>query len=88
MLLSVAFVYIFREQWGAFPTSIFALSFFINLILIFKLNQFILKSGRRIKKKIVVIGEGDINEVVIQKTDLERIRLDEIDNLTQYAEID
>ena len=87
-LLSIAFVYVLRIKWGAFPTSIFALSFFINLILIFKLNQFILKSGRRIKKKIVVIGEGDINEVVIQKTDLERIRLDEIDNLTQYADID
>lgn len=87
-LLSVAFVYILRVKWGAFPTSIFALSFFINLILIFKLNQFILKSGGRIKKKIVVIGEGDIDEVVIQKTDVERIRLDEIDNLTQYADID
>ena len=87
-LLSIAFVYVFRTKWGAFPTSIFALSFFINLILIFKLNQFILKSGRRIKKKIVVIGEGDIDEVVIQKTDVERIRLDEIDNLTQYADID
>jgi lipopolysaccharide/colanic/teichoic acid biosynthesis glycosyltransferase len=87
-LLSVTFVYVFRVKWGAFPTSVFALSFFINLVLIFKLNQFILKLGRRIKKKIVVIGESDIDEVVIQKTDVERIRLDEIDNLTQYADID
>ncbi len=38
-LLSVAFVYAFRSQWSAFPTSIFILSFFINLLVIFKANQ-------------------------------------------------
>ena len=87
-LLSVAFVYVFRVKWGAFPTSVFALSFFINLILIFKLNQFILKSGRRIKKKVVVIGEGDMDEVVIQKTDMERIRIDEVEDLAKQIDAD
>ena len=35
MLLSVAFVYVFRIKWGAFPTSVFVISFFVNLLLIF-----------------------------------------------------
>jgi len=87
-LLSVAFVYVFRIKWGAFPTSIFALSFFINLILIFKFNQFVLKSCRRIKKKVVVIGEGDIDEVMIRKADLEKIEINKIDELTTYTDID
>ena len=43
-LLSVAFVYVFRVKWGAFPTSVFAISFLINLLLIFKVNQFVLKA--------------------------------------------
>jgi len=48
-LLSIAFVYVFRIKWGAFPTTVFALSFPINLLLIFKLNQYILKSKKRKK---------------------------------------
>lgn len=87
-LLSVAFVYVFRVKWGAFPTSVFALSFFVNLLLIFKLNQFVLKSCKRIKKKVVVIGEGDINEVVIGKVDIEKIEINKIEELTNYTDID
>jgi len=87
-LLSIAFVYVFRIKWGAFPTSIFALSFFINLMLIFKLNQFILKSGRRIKKKVIVVGEGDIDEVMIRKADIEKIEINKIEELTNCTDID
>jgi lipopolysaccharide/colanic/teichoic acid biosynthesis glycosyltransferase len=87
-LLSVAFVYVFRVKWGAFPTSVFALSFLINLLLIFKLNQFILKSGRRIKKKIVVIGEGNIDEIMIGKVDIEKIEINKVGELTDYTDID
>jgi len=87
-LLGIAFVYVFRIKWGAFPTGIFALSFFINLILIFKLNQFTLKHCGRIKKKIVVIGEGDIKEVMIGKTDIERVRIDEIKDLVKHKDVD
>jgi lipopolysaccharide/colanic/teichoic acid biosynthesis glycosyltransferase len=86
--MSVAFVYVFRVKWGAFPTSIFALSFWINLFLIFKLNQFILKPCKRIKKKVIVIGEGDIDEVMIRKADIEKIEIDKIERLTDYTDID
>jgi lipopolysaccharide/colanic/teichoic acid biosynthesis glycosyltransferase len=87
-LLSVAFVYVFREKWEAFPTSIFALSFFVNLILIFKLNRFILKLRRRIKKKVVVIGQGDLDEVMIRKADIEKIEINKIEGLTNCTDID
>ena len=87
-LLSVAFVYVFRIRWGAFPTTVFVISFFVNLLLIFKLNQFVLKSGRRIKKKVLIIGEGDIDEVVIKKADVERVRIDEIRDLTKHIDAD
>ena len=63
-LLCVTFVYIFRLGLGAFPTSVFVISFFINLLLIFKVNQFILKHGKRIKKQVVIIGNGEIDDII------------------------
>jgi lipopolysaccharide/colanic/teichoic acid biosynthesis glycosyltransferase len=87
-LLSVAFVYVFRTQWGAFPTSVFAISFFVNLILIFKFNQFVLKLCGRIKKKILVIGQGSIDDITIGKSDIERISVEKIENIAEYTDID
>jgi lipopolysaccharide/colanic/teichoic acid biosynthesis glycosyltransferase len=88
MLLSIAFVYVFRAEWGAFPTGIFLLSFFINLLLIFKVNQYILKAGKKIKKKVLVIGHDDIDEVVGRKAVVEKIGSDEIGQLAKYQDID
>jgi exopolysaccharide biosynthesis polyprenyl glycosylphosphotransferase len=87
-LLSIAFVYVFRIKWGAFPTTVFALSFFINLLLIFKLNQYILKSQKRIRKKVLVIGDDDIDDVVGRKAAVEKIGTDEIGQVTKYNDID
>lgn len=87
-LLSIAFVYIFRLKWGAFPTTVFAISFFVNLLLIFKTNQYILKSRKRIKKKVLVIGDDDIDEVVGKKAAVEKIGTDEIGQVTKYNDID
>ena len=87
-LLSVAFVYVFRVQWGAFPTSVFVISFFVNLLLIFKFNQIILKLCGKIKKKILVIGQGNIDDITIGKTDIERINVEKIESLAEYTDID
>jgi lipopolysaccharide/colanic/teichoic acid biosynthesis glycosyltransferase len=87
-LLSITFVYVFRIKWGAFPTTVFALSFLINLLLIFKLNQYILKSGKRITKKVLVIGRDDIDDIVGKKAVVEKIGTDEIGHVTKYNDID
>jgi len=87
-LLSVAFVYVFRINWGAFPTGIFALSFLINLILLFKFNQFVLKCCRRIRKKVAVVGKGNIDEIVTKNADVERIEISEIEKLVKYSDLD
>lgn len=87
-LLSVALVYVFRVQWGAFPTTVFVISFFVNLLLIFKLNQAILRAGRRIGKKVVVIGNDDLDGIVGKKALIERIASDQIGRLTKLKDID
>ncbi|NIP53057.1 MAG: hypothetical protein GWN67_13380 [Phycisphaerae bacterium] len=87
-LLSVAFVYTFRTKWGAFPTSIFILSFFINLILIFKLNRDILKVLKKVRKNAVIIGEGQVDDIIGKRTVVKRIKVDEIKQLVKGYDID
>jgi len=87
-LLSVAFVYVFRIKWGAFPTGIFVLSFFINLLLIFKVNQYILKARKKIRKKVLIIGRDNIDDIVGKKTIVERIDSNQIGELAKYRDID
>ncbi len=87
-LLSVTFVYVFRIKWGAFPTSVFVISFFVNLLLIFKVNQFILKAKKRIKKRVIILGEGKVDDIVGKKANVERKRIDQIRELLEYTNVD
>jgi len=84
----VAFVYVFRARWGAFPTSVFGISFFINLLLIFKVNQFVLKAKKRIKKQVIILGEGKVDDIVGKKANIERKRIDHIRELLEYSNVD
>ncbi len=87
-LLSVAFVYIFRIKWGAFPTSVFVISFLVNLLLIFKVNQFVLKAKKKIRKQVIILGEGKVDDIVGKKANVERKRIDQIRELFEYPNID
>ena len=88
ILLSVAFVYVFRTRWGAFPTSVFAISFFVNIFLIFKTNQLILKAKKKIQKQVIILGDGKVEDIVGQKANVERKRIDQIRELLEYHAID
>ncbi|GAG88737.1 unnamed protein product, partial [marine sediment metagenome] len=72
--------------WGAFPTSVFVISFFINLLLIFKVNQFILKAKKKIKKQVVIFGDGEVDDIVGKRAKVERKRIDQIYELLKYAD--
>jgi len=87
-LLSIAFVYVFRAKWSAFPTSVFVLSFVINLLLIFKVNQYVLKAKNKIKRKVIVIGEDGIDDIVGKKAVVKRFGSDEIRQLAKHTDID
>ncbi len=87
-LLSVAFVYVFRTRLGAFPTTVFVLSFFINLLLLFKLNQLVLKAKKRIRKNVIVIGQDNMDGIIGKKAVVEKIRSDDIGQLLKHTDID
>jgi len=87
-LLSVAFIYVFRVKWHAFPTSVFVISFFINLLLIFKVNQFVLKAKKKIKKQVIILGEGKVDDIVGKKANVERKQIGQIRELLEYSNVD
>jgi lipopolysaccharide/colanic/teichoic acid biosynthesis glycosyltransferase len=87
-LLGVAFVYVFRAKWGAFPTSVFTLYFFISLLLVFKVNQLVLKAKKKIKKKVVIIGEDYMDDISIKKAAVERKTIDDIYDLIKFTDVD
>ncbi len=87
-LLSIAFVYVFRVKLGAFPTSVFAISFFVNLLLIFKVNQFILKAKKKIKKQVIILGEGKVDGIVGKKANVERKQINQIRELLEFSDVD
>ena len=87
-LLSVAFVYVFRIHWGAFPTSVFAISFLLNLLLVFEINRFVLKTRKKIQKQVIILGEGKVEDIVGKKAHVERKRIDQIQELLECSTID
>jgi len=63
-LLSISFIYAFRTRWGAFPVSIFLLSFFLNLFLVFAAKLWLYKLTGRISKSVVFVTGSNLKEVV------------------------
>lgn len=87
-LFSIALVYTFRAQWSAFPTGIFIISFFMGLLLIFALNGLVLRFAGRIKKKVVIIGNGNFAEFPGESPLVNRKCINNIEGLLQYGDID
>ena len=87
-LLGIALVYVFRVQWSTFPTSIFLIAFPIGLIIIFLFNGLVLNLTRRIKKKIIIIGQESGAEAIEGNKHVEKIHLDKIEDLVRYKDAD
>ncbi len=88
-LICVSVVYFFRAKWGSFPTSIFIISFWINLIFIFILHTLILKKYRKIKKRVVVLGRGNLEGFLSKDTEVKRIEnLQKIEEILEDKDID
>ena len=52
------------------------------------MNQYILKARKRIRKKILIIGRDNMDDIVGKKTIVERIASNEIGQLVKYRDID
>lgn len=88
VLFAITFVYLFRVRWSTFPSSIFAISFPVGLVLIFTLNSLILRITGRIKKKVVVIGQGISNGMKENYRYIEKMHVENIEDLMKYQDVD
>jgi len=86
--LYIAFIYVVREKLAAFPTSVFVISFFIGILVIFKVNQIFLKAFKRIRKRIVILGNGFVDDIIEKKSDVKRVHNSQINELFDYDNID
>jgi len=87
-LFSIGLVYIFRARWSSFPSSVFAISFPIGIIVIFAVNSFIFRKSGRLKKRVVIIGKGEPFEVLESNKLLEKIYIDNTEELMHHEDID
>lgn len=81
-------VYIFRLRWAAFPSSVFAISFPLGVLLISACNIIMLRFLKRIRKRIIVIGKEKIENVFDNKIFSEKITVDKIEDILNYQNID
>lgn len=87
-LLSITFVYIFRTKWGAFPTGVFFIFFPISLFLIFLFNRTVLNALKKIRKKVLIIGDGHIDSIVTIHAEIKRCRIDDIEKHIKTGDTD
>jgi len=73
---------------GCFPNQYFCSILFYKSHSDFKVNQFILKAKKRIKKQVVILGEGKVDDIVGKKANVERKRINQIRELLEYPNID
>ncbi|MBA7700654.1 UDP-glucose:undecaprenyl-phosphate glucose-1-phosphate transferase [subsurface metagenome] len=60
----------------------------MNLFVIFKVNQFVLKAKKKIKKQVIILGDGKVDDIVGKKANVERKRIDQIRELLKYSNVD
>ncbi len=87
--LSVVFAYVFRQHIGSMPTSIFAISFIVNLLIVYLVHRNILKFFGRICKKAVIIGSGDLQTEIFGRAEfIDRLGPNELEKLLEYQDLD
>jgi len=87
-LLGFVLVYVFRIQWGGFPSSIFVISFPLGVLSIFSVNALFLKFAGRIKKKVIVVGKEKGNGMIENSAYVEKIEVDSIEAFIKYKDVD
>lgn len=87
-LFGIVLIYVFRSQWSTFPSSIFVICFPVGSILIFLVNSVVLKFAGRIKKKILIIGKENSLSFFENRSLVEKIYINNIEEVVQHKEID
>ncbi|HBG27243.1 MAG: hypothetical protein A2Y10_12505 [Planctomycetes bacterium GWF2_41_51] len=87
-LFGFMLVYIFRLKWAAFPSSVFAISLPLGVIMISACNITVLRIAKRIIKRLVIIGKEEIESLLGNDVPLEKIYIEKIEDILKLYDID
>ncbi len=84
-LFGFVLVYVFRDKWRSFPSSIFVLTLPLCVFFLWAANGCVLIRAGRIKKKVVVIGRQD---VIKTGSRIDKKYIEKIEDLFKYDDVD
>jgi lipopolysaccharide/colanic/teichoic acid biosynthesis glycosyltransferase len=87
-LFGFMLVYIFRLKWAAFPSSIFAISFPLGILLISCCNILILRIARSIRKIVVIVGQEREDNIFGNHSIVEKIKIENIEEILLHQDAD
>lgn len=85
-LFGLALVYVLRARWASFPSSVFLISFPLGVLIIFTANALILRLTDRIKKKVLIIGKGNIKGILDENGITENIYIDKAEDILKHED--
>jgi len=81
-------VYIFRLKWATFPSSVFAISFLLGVVIVSVCNIVILRCANRIKKRVIIIGKEKADDILENEIFVEKINIADTEEILNYPDID
>jgi lipopolysaccharide/colanic/teichoic acid biosynthesis glycosyltransferase len=88
-LLSFVFMYLLREQWARFPSSVFLINFGLSLTAVFWVNSLILRVKGKIQKRVVILGSSEFYDPFQKKNALVRRKhITRIEGLMNVRDVD
>lgn len=88
-VLSFVFMYLLRQRWARFPSSVFLINFCLSLAVIFTVNSLILRLKGKIKKRVVILGSLDFYDAFGKKNVLVRKKhITNIEELINMRDVD
>jgi len=89
--LGFIFMYLLRDKWVRFPSSIFLINFLIALGVLFCVNAMILRLKGKIQKRVVILGNTGYEDPFQKKESLVRkkyiSRIEELMNVRDVDEV-
>lgn len=88
-VLDFVFMYLLRDRWMRFPSSVLLIQFGLSLAVLFFLNGLLLRLKNRIQKRVVILGGSDFYDAFLKKSALIRVKhIREIEELVNVRDVD
>lgn len=83
------FIYLWRERWMRFPSSVLIINSILSTILLFAVDSFILRLKGKIQKRVVILGPAPFFDAFGKKESLVRRKyINSIEELINMRDVD